>query len=326
MVWQQTLTQAEVTDLRDLERDRVLADQALRARLRTSDASAAPLLRQRLRKKKWSRFWWHEARGIGLNQLKEEVAEFMADRRQLIAGGKQRAEADYILAELLMDRRDTFAAQTLIDNWDHLAGSSYFVQAALYMATPKLICLAQEAIEKSDSISELLKYMDMHWGVKMFGRPGITDRAQLEALTPYLIHLDEGQLCSLFEAANSLGELEWRRTYIDPHMARIERGYCAGDSHSIFRSLDKAIQDDGVHRDREIRAHWWFERREKELCNRQQLLGLITEWSRTRSDVESAHFLLSAIAEFGERGDLKLLQTLNSDILAAVEDRISNCS
>lgn len=325
LIWSLTPSRPEFAGFAALEADSVLADTALRARLALGDQSAIPLLRKRIWNTETREYWWYHARKVGLAGLREDVVRYFDERRS-----DQRAEGkysgcDYIVSELLMDERDVFAAQTIVANWDQLESSPRFVQAALYLATPKTVALARSAIAKSSEPAKLFEFIDMHWGIKHNGRRGVTEFVQLQVLEPYYKLMGDMAICSFFEAANELGELSWRKKHLDPLIAELDRGYCGHDRDSLFASLD-----DEVARHLQLGRTWfyidhWFERREKELRTRGELLAAIGEWASTRASEPAVALLCEALLLFGERPDLSLIDSLPSTLHESCADKIANC-
>lgn len=301
LLWSQTAAPAEIAELYGLEADPVLADDALRTRLDAGDRSAVALLRERLKTAEWPLHWWYQARGVGLDSLRIEVEEIMAKRREL-AQGKE-LEADHVIAKMLMDRRDDYAISIIRENWKYVRGIDDYVQAALFIADPGLVELAHEALHASDDPATLLKYLSMGWGVKTFGRPGVTDFAQLQAITAWLPQIDEMCRMDLFEAANRLGKVEWRKRHLDALLPS-GRGCCGGTVQDLLCSLDEELARPG--RD-EPNLHHWFKRRLKETWTRAELIDAVGRWAGERGSRRAALALISAVEEFGRRTDVALL-------------------
>jgi hypothetical protein len=330
LIWCQTPTCDELAGLATLEIDPILADIALRTRLAKGDQSAVPLLKQRIWNAEHGNYWWYDARRVGLVGLHEDVQRYLDERRRNPPVAGKTANADHILAELLIDACDEFAAQTIVSNWDQLKTSSWFVQAALYLATAETVALAQSAITDSGESEKMLQHIDMHWGVRTNGRAGVTDLAQLRALEPYYVQMNETKMgvmrtISFFDAANELGALSWREKHLDPLIAKSDCGYCTSDKQSLFASLDgemsKCLKSDRSW----FAINHWFERREKELWKRRELLAIIGEWACALASVSAVALLCEALLHFGERLDLVLLDPLPSTLRASCSDRIANC-
>jgi len=325
-IWALTPTLAELADLSALEADPVLADQALRARLSAGDRSAVTLLRQRLWTAERGWAWWYQARRIGLGELEEDVRRYFAVRRS----ESPARDGDHIVAELLMDARSAFAAAAIIENWAQLSTSPDFVQAALYLATPETIALGRAAVLSSDKPVELLDHINMHWGIRVAGRPGVTELAQLQGLEPLLTIIGEGQfgemrLGDLFDAANQLGELAWRKQHLDPLLTASKFGHCPSNREALHASLDAEVEHAAQSNRDWLRVDLWFDRREKELLARPALLALIADWATDRASELAARFLCEALIHFGDRRDLAFLDRLPPDVRQICAATIANC-
>lgn len=326
-IWALTPTAAERAELPALEADAVLADQALRTRLAAGDRDAVPMLRRRLwggGKRAW--VWWYQSRHVSLRELEEDIRRYFSARRS----GEIDRNSDHIVAELLMDARGAFSEAVIVDNWDQRATSPYFVQAALYLATPQTIALAQASVEAHDDPVRLLDHLTMHWGIRIAGRPGVIDLAQLQGVESLLAVIGEGQhgdmrIGDLFEAANRLGALAWRREHLDPLLAANKFGHCPSDREALHASLDAEVERAANSGSVWIRVDHWFEQREKEQLERGKLLEVVAEWASDRASELAARFLCESLTQFGERRDLFLIDELPADVRRSCATTISNC-
>lgn len=325
LIWSLTPTRADFEEFAALEADAVLADTALRARLALGDQSAIPLLRNRIWNSENGEYWWYHARKVGLAGLREDVVRYFDERRSDQRTEGKHSGCDYVVSELLMDERDEFAAQTIVANWDQLESSPRFVQAALYLATAETVALARSAIAKSSEPAKLLEFIDMHWGIKNNGRRGVTDFGQLQVLEPYYKLMGDMEICSFFEAANELGALNWRKQHLDPLVAELDRGYCGHGRDSLFASLDDEVTRYLQFNRKAFSIDHWFERREKELRTRGELLAAIGEWASKRASEPAIALLCEALLRFGERPELSLLDSLPSTLHESCADKIANC-
>jgi hypothetical protein len=328
-IWCLTPTANEFTCLSALEGDSVLADQALRTRLAAGDQTAVRLLSDRLQAGDRSWVWWYQARKVGIGGLEAEVRRFFEERRrnphEIVDSW-----SDAIMAELLMDSRSAFAIATIVENWDQLQASSIFVQAALYLAAPETIALGQAAVTASENPHRMLNHIGMHWGIKVAGRPGVTALAQLQALEPFLTVIGDGQygqmhLGELFEAANRLRELVWRKDHLDPLLRANGFDYCPSDRGVLYASLDGEVQRASKFNRTWFEVKHWFERREEEQWDRGALLGFITDWAVDRESEPAVRLLCDALAQFGERLDLALFNRIPTTLSQACATPIACC-
>ena len=330
LIWKQTPKAVELAELSALEADLVLADDALRCRLREGDQSALPLLKQRIWNTERGHYWWYNARRVGLGGLQEDVARFLDERRAKPPIDDGSSRGDHIVSELLMDARDDFAANSIVTHWDHLQFSPVFVQAALFLARPETVSLAHQALAESAEPGKLLEHIDSHWGVKTFERPGISEVAQLQTLEPVLKEISQLQfgdlyISHMFEAANDLGALEWRIEHLDPLITKSGRANCPYNKEALFASLDEEVAMTVSRDSRWFHIDHWFEWREKELWSRDALIEIIGEWAASRDNEHSAALLCETLLRFGERKDLRWLDRLSAERQETCADKISDC-
>lgn len=330
LIWKQTPTTEELAELSTLEADPVLADDALHRRLRAGDQSALPLLKQRIWNSERGQYWWFDARRVGLGGLQDDVMRFLNERRANPPSAGTSSDGDYIVSELLMDQRNDFASSMIMAHWDHLQSSPVFVQAALFLARPETVSLAHIAISESDEPGKLLEHIDSHWGVKTYGRPGISEIAQLQTLEPILSEislLQHGDLyiSHFFEAANGLGALDWRKEHLDPLIAKADRGSCPHKKQALFTSLDREVEVNAGRESRWFHIDHWFERREEELWSRASLIEIVVEWACRRDSEPAAALLCETLLCFGERNDLRSLDQLSAGLKGVCADKIANC-
>lgn len=329
-IWRQTPTRDEVASLAAFEADPVLADAALQTRLRAGDQAAAPLLKQRIWNATHGIYWWQQARYIGLSNLHDDVLRYFEERRADPPAADRETDADWLLAELLIDENNAFAEKVLVHNWEQLKSSRVFVQAALYLATPKTLPLARSAVADADAPEKMFAHINMRWGVQTSDRKGITSFAQLQVLEPYYalitkLEYGESYISSFFSAANRLGALEWRKKHLDPLISPSKRGDCPWDVQALFTTLDEEVKTYVEHGRSWFWIDHWFKRREAELWQRSALLASIAEWVCDRASIESVKLLCEALLNFGERRDLALFDGLPLSLRDACADAIANC-
>jgi hypothetical protein len=327
LVWRQTPTRQEVSELAALEADPVLADAALRTRLDAGDRSAIPLLKQRLWRDKKGQYWWYQARKVGLDDLHDDVLRWMEERRTS-------ADADShsynIVAELLMEANDDFARSVVIQHWDHLQTDDTFVHAALYFAVPETVELARSALAKGEDPQRMLAHIDSHWGIRTTGRRGVTTLSQLQVLEPYYALMQKAEhgdlnISSFFGEANRLGALEWRKNHLDPLAALGNRMDCPGEESALHKSLDAEVKIYLQYDRSWFAIDHWFERREEELWQRAELLRVIGRWAKERGSDPATALLSEALLYFGERHDLALLEGLTATQRERNANEIANC-
>jgi len=140
--WAVTEGTGDLDILRSVRSADVLAAQVLWQRLKRKDQSAIPELVVKLQGENSER-WWHLARAVWSDDLSRALEEELGRRSASVSRSwDTKYRSDYAISELIMCRPVEEAEAILLRHWDHLRFCNLFVQAALYIATPRLRELA----------------------------------------------------------------------------------------------------------------------------------------------------------------------------------------
>ncbi|MFC6674076.1 hypothetical protein [Marinobacterium aestuariivivens] len=283
-----------------------LEDRTLRARLMNRDASAKTELGQMILKEANDWYWLQYARYVGTNGLEDVIRELFARRRKFYEEEPEGYfRADDILPELIGDRDDEFALRTILENWDQVQFKKNYVIALLYLAKPESLAAANVAIEQSHEPEKILEFFDRRIGVKMYNRPGIKRREQIEAILPYFQHLSDLEKWSLWEACNDRGWFEWRRERLDPLFSFPEdRDFARIDEVEDFLWLDRRLAQDRRSRSE---AHFWAESRIKAGITTNELVLRAARYADDKRTSDAYRFVCDVIAEHGKRSDCEFL-------------------
>lgn len=157
--------------------------------------------------------------GRGIRQLTVALEEALDERgRQIEREWDKSHTSDWITYEMLIRLPETQANTLLLRHWDHLRFSPYFVQAALFLATPQLRELARSTIRECPNPQKLFEHVCSRFGIGIQDRPGLTREVQVEALAPYLGMLSEMDVFDLWNACDDHGWLSLRREHLDAHL------------------------------------------------------------------------------------------------------------
>ena len=214
-LWSARMTRKNIRELGEAA-PTGLEDLALAARLRHGDQSAKPQLARQIDAESSNYYWLQFARFVGTEGLEQSIELLFEKRRKFFL--KER-DGHYLpddcLAELLADRDDEFALNTILANWDQVGVDKIFTVSLLYMATPESLAVAAKAIQLAKEPTELLQFIDSRMGIKFIGRPGLKRLAQVEGLLPYMQYLSESAKWSLWDACNERGWFDWRKQNLD---------------------------------------------------------------------------------------------------------------
>lgn len=237
-LWSATKLSGDLDILRIIPGNDDLANEVLVQRLVRADQSAVPLLIEKIEAERAkTTHWWQFARYLWSDELT------LALDRELTRRGlevlpqwslKEGYQSDWITSEVVTRLPRDKAEQLLTKHWHHLKWSHYFLKVALYVATPKLRDMVAAVMGTCPEPKEALKFLHSKFGIKLVGHPGITHFEQVDALVPYLEHLNEVDIWMLSDLCNERGWFEYRRDHLDHR--------CTNRWHSMYRSASAAQQ------------------------------------------------------------------------------------
>ena len=288
-----------------------LADSVLWQRLRRNDYTAVPELLVRLKAEDRAN-WWHFAHFVWSDELSRALAEELELRGGSVARDWGATyKTDYAIHQVIMGLPPLEAEVLLVKHWEHLRFSPFFVQTALYMATPRLLELVKQTVDNSPNPSDLFAHIGMHYGIRVQGRAGITRPAQIEALIPYLDHLNEHAIFNFWDACNRLGWFDLRRKYFDTRLDK-KYGRRDFDDDRIMAVFDDLVQHNHMY---------WIDRRLEDIIETgvapQHIMKLVEIWLRSRATYDALRLAAMAIIEVGTRNDLDILNIPIAQLEAA---------
>lgn len=300
-VWAATQIDGDLDVLRAAQSSKELADSILMQRLVRGDRQAIEGLIDKLRADEKG-YWWQSGRHVSSPELTDALDEFLGkrgDRAKRIWG--ESLAADWITHEMIMRLPTNDAERLLLKHWGQLRFASYFVQAALYVATPRLLEVAQAAISECPQPAQLMEYLSYRFGIRTTGHPGLTREAQVLAVAPYLDLLSATDLWRLWTACNDHGWFATRRKHLDGRLQPpfVRRMWNPDRAAS---ELDKMIA--------EKRVFWidrWIDGFLKIGVSWSEILATLTGWLDARRSLEALEVVASAVAHRGTREDLRSL-------------------
>ena len=269
-----------------------LADHVLEQRLIRGDQQAIPALIRKLRTNN-NGYWWQQGRYLWSSELTNELDKFLSNR-----GGW-----DSITSELIMRLPSKEAKRLLLKHWDHLRFSSYFVQAALYVATKPLLEVAAAAIKDCSKPAALMMNLGMNFGIKVKDRPGLKRESQVLALAPYLDLLSDLDISMLWDECNDRGWFATRKKHLDSRL-RASSAHLIWNRDYAIKELDRMVE--------KRRQRWidrWIDQRLKADVSWNEIFATLMMWLEARRSLEALEVVASAVAFRGAREDLSSLKT-----------------
>ena len=196
-LWAATRREEDLDILRTAQMPDDFVDSLLYQRLIRGDRQAIPAMIEKLRAN-GTEYWWQCGRHLWAPELTEELDRFLGNRgEQAKRTWLELCNADSITSELIIRLSTKDAERLLLKHWNHLRFSSYFVQAALYVATKPLLEVASATIEECPKPAGLMMFLSWGFGIKVKGHPGLNRESQVLVLAPYLDLLDDMSIWNL---------------------------------------------------------------------------------------------------------------------------------
>ena len=221
-------------------------------------------------------------------------------------GSNKATWIDRILSERLMELPAQTVEGLLIKHWDHLRFSYYYVQAALYTATPRLIEMAAQTVSGCPEPRSLFKLVTRLFGIKVKGRAGIVRIAQLQALLPYFDHLDDHDLLTLWETCNDQGWFAWRRRHLDSRLKFVDAGRYLLDDDQATARLDDMFTEG--HR---FWANHWADDFRKTGISVDHMMEVVQNWLSRQTDMRALTMAAAIVVHAGQRRHISILSSHN---------------
>lgn len=303
LLWSATSAPGDVELLRSMEDLPFLADDILRARLKRADSAAVSAFIDKLRSDKTG-YWWQLGRFIWSDELTSALEEdFLRRSAEVKRVWKADFPSDWITSDLLMRLKTSVAERLLTAHWFHLRFSPYFVQTALYLATPVSCALAKEAISQCPDASEILQHIHMHFGIKMTGHPGVSRIQQLEALIPYWDYISPSDIQSLWDLCNERGWFDFRRIHLDVRLQGQWRRMTLLDESNFHSDLDERLTTGKIHW-----IYYWVDRYLNQGEQLDRILNILYKWLRKHRTMTALELVAAAIVHAGRRQDVDLIR------------------
>ena len=300
-LWAATQMPDDLELLQSIENPGALADDFLRARLTRGDDTAIPGLIMKLNSKDYV-YWWQMGREIWSDSLTDELKESLKRRSSDIKCDWGTADkADWIISELVVRLSPAEAEQLLAEHWDYLQYSPFFVQAALYTATPSACKLASLSLTQCPDQSDMLKHISTRFGVPRRELSAGRNITQLEALVPYMDSLSPIDVYCFWELCNKNGCLEFRRAHLDHRLREQWRDRAELDNSAFNLNLDREISFKHHY------ANYWVERHLVQGEKLGDIISRLGNWLKGRRSVRALEFAADVVAFVGERKHLQIL-------------------
>jgi hypothetical protein len=300
-LWAATRESGDTEVLRAANQSDELADKILWARLTRGDQHAIPVMIEKLASDEHG-YWWQCGRHLWSSELTKALDEFLRRRgaRSKFTWGESLG-SDWITSEMIMQLTVNEAEQLLLKHWNHLRFCPNFVQTALYVSTPRLLDIAQSAINECPEPANLLEHLSIHFGIMMKKRLGITREAQVLALTPYLHLLSPMDISELCRTCNDKGWFTTRQEILDKYL-KPPYMHCKWDCDQAVLELDKIITHKHL-----TRVNYIIDDFLKTGVPWTEILATMVAWLNQRHSFDALQIVATAVTYRGTRKDLSVL-------------------
>ena len=302
-LWAATKGVDDVALLRATKPSDELADSFLGQRLIRGDPRAVPAMIKKLDLDEHG-YWWQYGRHLWSPALTEALDRCLSRRGARVRNFSDESFAsDWLTHEMIMRLPVNEAERLLLKHWVHLRFEPKFVQAALYVSTPRLLEAVQAAMDESPEPARLMEHLTQRFGIRVRGHPGLTREAQVRGLAPYLDLLSPLDLGTLWAACNDHGWFALRREILD---GRLRAPYARRiwDRDHAALELDKMLGERFP-----VPIDYWIDEFLRVDVSWTVILATITTWLDARRSLEALEIVAAAIAHRGTREDLALLRS-----------------
>lgn len=298
------LTSAETKDIDTLKSisDKPLVRSALLKRVELGDHSSLKdfisiLLKDPYLFKIAHLAWCEEL----INPADQMLEEFKDNIPKDFSGGH--LDPHYALSRFLMMIPNKSEAEKLLDKyWEHLQYSGLFIQAALYIGTPRCLELVRLSIKTCPTDAPIFKHLSSNFGFMETGRHELLNLEHLENIKPYLNRLDKYELWQCAEVCQRLGYPEWSKQHLYEFLDKKERKRYHPSESDLLEELDKIMKEPrGINR-----ISFWVEDFEKR-HETQNIKRIIDSWLSKNTSIKGLEIISSCLEIAGSRKDLLLL-------------------
>lgn len=208
----------------------------------------------------------------------------------------------YLLAPTLTEIPIADAEELLSAHWRHLRYSRLFLQAAVFVGTPKTLALVDEVIGDYPSDVDPFKHLDVIYGFYDRSREKRLTLNHLKHLEPYMAKLSDNEQSSCAEFCYRQGGeyLTWCTEHLSPEVNKGYRLRYMLTEEDVLRRLDM----DTTH----LRNHTLYIldqfRKEHDPA---KFLSILRRWLQNKPTWQKVEAAANCIEQIGWRADVVML-------------------
>ena len=303
-LWAATVRPRDLDVLKTVATSSEVGDVALFERLRRGDETAIPDLIPKLGGSK-AGYWWQAGRYVwsdALTDCLDQALGRIADEGPDPVSNLWKHL--WILPELLMKMPPATGERIIQKHWAKLCHSANYVQAALCFAGSGFQDKVREVVARCEDPQSLFRHTWHGFGTQM---EGFTRLAQMDALVPYIDHLSDSDILSLWEVCNKNRWFDWRQRHLDVRAK--EAGARFVDAESALEALDTELALSELFWPR---LDQWGELLLKTGVSRDGIMNLLNDWLGRQREERALRLAYHLVTRFGKRRHVAVLQSHQS--------------
>jgi hypothetical protein len=179
-----------------------------------------------------------------------------------------------------------------------------FIQAALYIGTPKCLALAASSIKECPKEIPVFEHVAMHFGIIETGRDEYITTRHLLNLVPYFDRIDEHNLGQLAEAWQRLKKYDSASKFFEGRFGDQMRKLYSPTEEDLWGELDGYIPDQHSA----WRVEHWIERFNRRGDSKSKIIAVLDSWLVKHCDMVGLKIAAEALSLVGNRNDLSMLE------------------
>jgi hypothetical protein len=300
ILWEASFAHDDVAIAKTILRGDILHDMAVWARARRQDYSVIPELIEKIKSNNPG-YWWQAGRYIWTDELTVLLDESIGRLGELPQDQREN-HVEWIFPEHLLRLQPLVAEQILVKHWDGVRKLPKFVQVALFLATPKLVELANEVITSAADKNAIFKHFFLTVGLMTKGSTGLTHKNQLDALQPHLGLLSESDLLALWESCNRDNWKQFRRKHLDPLLIATDSAW--SNRLRVDPPFDMSHLDEELH-GKFPSAYLWLETQQRNGAERGDLLIALLGWLTEKASKEALYIAGAIFSRDANRSEFE---------------------
>jgi hypothetical protein len=208
----------------------------------------------------------------------------------------------YVLAGILTEIPIADAEELLYEHWNHLRYSRLFLQAAVFVGTPKTLALVDEVLCDYPAETDPFKHLDFTFGFTIYSRGKHLTLNHLTHLEPYTERLSHDEQLSCAEYCYRQGGefINWCIKHLSKEMNDVYRSRYHPTEDDILRQLDVISGH--------LRNHtlYFLEKYRKE-NDPIKFIEILKRWLQDKPTWQKVEAVAACIELIGTRADVSML-------------------